>query len=59
MQELAYQVGELAVTLDEAALECEDARDLVADDCIVRRLLGEILRKAQRQLEAVLTELEV
>lgn len=59
MQELSYQVGELAVTLDEAALECEDARDLVGDDGIARRLLRDRLRKVQAQVEAVLTALEV
>ncbi len=59
MQEIGYQVGELAVTLDEAALECEDARDLVSDDGIARRLLGATLRKVQAQVEAVLTALEV
>jgi len=59
MQDLADQVGELAGTLDEAALDCEDARDLVADDGIARRLLRATLRKVQAQVEAVLTALEV
>jgi len=59
MQEIGYQVGELAVTLDEAALECEDARDLVADDVIARRLLRNILEKVKTQVEAVLAALEV
>ncbi|MCK9598104.1 MAG: hypothetical protein M0R06_03620 [Sphaerochaeta sp.] len=59
MQEIGYQVGELAVTLDEAALNCEDARDLVADDVIARRLLRNILEKVKTQVEAVLSALEV
>ena len=59
MQEIGYQVGELAVTLDEAAVECEDARDLVADDVIARRLLRNILEKVKTQVEAVLSALEV
>ena len=58
MQEIGYQVGELAVTLDEAAVECEDARDLVADDGIVRQLLRGILEKVKTQVEAVLATLE-
>ena len=59
MQEIGYQVGELAVTLDEAAVECEDARDLVADDVIARRLLRNILEKVKTKVEAVLSALEV
>lgn len=59
MQEIGYQVGELAVTLDEAALECEDARDLVSDDGIARRLLRVSLEKVKSQVAAVLAALEV
>ncbi len=59
MQEIGYQVGELAVTLDEAAVECEDARDLVADDVIVRQMLRVILERVKAQVAAVLAALEV
>lgn len=59
MQEIGYQVGELAATLDEAALECEDARDLVAGDVIVRQMLRVILERVKAQVAAVLAALEV
>ena len=59
MQELEYQVGELAVTLDEAALECEDARALVADDVTARCMLRNILEKVKGQVVAVIAALEV
>jgi len=59
MQDIGYQVGELAVTLDEAALECEDARDMVADDVIARRLLRVSLEKVKFQVAAVLAALEL